>query len=94
MTTLPFDNPEGVLLARLKDYDDRDLRKQTIYMPVEMLREVLLEADRQDRPISWVMRKAWQIARKEIISAPSTHRALQESVIRSRASAHGGALEQ
>ena len=39
-----------------------DKRKQSLYFPEEMLREIQEEANRQDRSLSWIVKKAWKIA--------------------------------
>jgi uncharacterized small protein (TIGR04563 family) len=48
-----------------------DKRKQSLYFPEDMLREIQQEANRQDRSLSWIVQKAWKIARKEIMKFPS-----------------------
>lgn len=48
-----------------------DKRKQSLYFPEEMLKEIQAEAARQDRSLSWIVQKAWKIARKEISKYPS-----------------------
>ncbi len=48
-----------------------DKRKQSLYFPEDMLGEIQIEADRQDRSLSWVVQKAWRIARGEIAKYPS-----------------------
>jgi uncharacterized small protein (TIGR04563 family) len=40
-----------------------DKRKQTLYFPDEMLRDIAAEARRLDRSLSWVLQTAWGIAR-------------------------------
>ena len=50
-----------------------DKRKQTLYFPEEMLKEIVSEAARQDRSLSWVVQKAWKLARGDIKRAPSTN---------------------
>jgi uncharacterized small protein (TIGR04563 family) len=50
-----------------------DKRKQTLYFPEEMMREMAGEAARQDRSLSWIVQKAWKLARKDIKRAPSTN---------------------
>lgn len=50
-----------------------DKRKQSLYFPEEMLKEIQLEATRQDRSLSWIVQKAWKLARKEIIKFPSVN---------------------
>jgi uncharacterized small protein (TIGR04563 family) len=43
-----------------------DPRKVSIYLPEGMLTEIRAEAGRQDRPLSWLLQKAWKIARQQI----------------------------
>ena len=50
-----------------------DKRKQTLYFPEEMLQEIEREAARQDRSMSWIIQKAWRLARGDIKRAPSTN---------------------
>jgi len=48
-----------------------DKRKQSLYFPEDMLREIQSEADRQDRSLSWIMQQSWRIARGEITRFPT-----------------------
>jgi uncharacterized small protein (TIGR04563 family) len=48
-----------------------DKRKQSLYFPEEMLKEIGAEAVRQDRSLSWIVQKAWKVARKDIMSIPA-----------------------
>jgi uncharacterized small protein (TIGR04563 family) len=48
-----------------------DKRKQSLYFPDEMLKEIGNEAMRQDRSLSWIVQKSWKAARKDIMSMPS-----------------------
>ena len=50
-----------------------DKRKQSLYFPEEMLKEIQEEAARQDRSLSWIVQKAWKISRKEIMKYPSVN---------------------
>ena len=50
---------------------ESDKRKQSLYFPEEMLKEISDEATRQDRSLSWIIQKAWKTARKEIMAVPS-----------------------
>ena len=50
-----------------------DKRKQSLYFPEEMLREIQIEANRQDRSLSWIVQQAWKIARSEITKFPSVN---------------------
>jgi uncharacterized small protein (TIGR04563 family) len=49
-----------------------DKRKQSLYFPEEMLREIQDEATRQDRSLSWIMQRAWTSARAVIGKIPGT----------------------
>jgi uncharacterized small protein (TIGR04563 family) len=55
-----------------------DKRKQSLYFPEEMLREIGAEATRQDRSLSWIVQKAWKTARKEVMSIPTVQVPLDE----------------
>ncbi|MFO0724889.1 MAG: TIGR04563 family protein [Myxococcota bacterium] len=50
-----------------------DKRKQSLYFPEEMLKEIQDEANRQDRSLSWIVQQAWRIARSEIMRFPSVN---------------------
>jgi uncharacterized small protein (TIGR04563 family) len=50
-----------------------DKRKQSLYFPEDMLTEITSEAARQDRSLSWIVQKAWKIARREIMKYPSVN---------------------
>lgn len=50
-----------------------DKRKQSLYFPEDMLAEITAEAARQDRSLSWIVQKAWKIARKDIMKYPSVN---------------------
>jgi uncharacterized small protein (TIGR04563 family) len=47
-----------------------DKRKQSLYFPEEMLREIQEEATRQDRSLSWIVQHAWNAARPKIVKIP------------------------
>jgi uncharacterized small protein (TIGR04563 family) len=48
-----------------------DKRKQSVYIPEPMLAEIKRECERQDRSLSWLIQRAWKIARGEIMKTPS-----------------------
>ena len=50
-----------------------DKRKQSLYFPEDMLKEIQDEANRQDRSLSWIVQQAWRIARGEIKKFPSVN---------------------
>ena len=47
-----------------------DKRKQSLYFPEEMLKEIQEEATRQDRSLSWIVQQAWRSARAQIAKMP------------------------
>ena len=47
-------------------------RRQALYFPDDMLKELQREAKRLDRPISWLIQQAWRCARDEMRRIPST----------------------
>ncbi|MCC6808363.1 MAG: TIGR04563 family protein [Deltaproteobacteria bacterium] len=50
-----------------------DKRKQSLYFPEDMLKEIQDEATRQDRSMSWIVQMAWKLARSEIQRFPSVN---------------------
>lgn len=50
-----------------------DKRKQSLYFPEEYLEEIRQESLRQDRSMSWLVQKAWEIARETIVHFPSAN---------------------
>ena len=64
---------------RLADHDSSnktagsDKRKQSLYFPEAMLQEIKDEAARLDRSLSWVVQRAWKMARLEIKKIPSVN---------------------
>jgi uncharacterized small protein (TIGR04563 family) len=63
--------PSGRDSGTLFSMSVTDKRKQSLYFPEEMLKEIGAEATRQDRSLSWIVQKAWKAARKDIMSIPS-----------------------
>lgn len=45
-------------------------RKQSLYFPEDMLREIQEQATRQDRSLSWIVQHAWKAARAQIGKMP------------------------
>jgi uncharacterized small protein (TIGR04563 family) len=71
----PTAQPDEVLVA---DNDSNkatgsDKRKQSLYFPESMLQEIKDEAARLDRSLSWVVQRAWKMARLEIKKIPSVN---------------------
>lgn len=50
-----------------------DKRKQSLYFPETMLQEIKDEAARLDRSLSWVVQRAWKMARLDIRKIPSVN---------------------
>jgi uncharacterized small protein (TIGR04563 family) len=48
-----------------------DKVEQALYFPEDMLAEITDEATRQDVSLSWVVQKAWKLAREEIRHLPA-----------------------
>ena len=48
-----------------------DKRKQSLYFPADMLAEVHAEANRLDRSLSWIIQRAWILAKEKIGEIPS-----------------------
>ncbi len=49
-----------------------DKRKQSLYFPEQMLNEIRAEAGRLDRSLSWLVQRAWKLARVELAKYPGT----------------------
>ena len=47
-----------------------DKKKQSLYFPTDMLDEMQREAERQERPLSWIMQQAWKLSRDKIMTYP------------------------
>ncbi len=62
-----------------------DSRKQSLYFPEEMLKEIQEEANRQDRSMSWIVQQAWRIARAEILRYPSVNEVVGAEDVREEA---------
>jgi uncharacterized small protein (TIGR04563 family) len=65
-----------VLTKRAKAMNSYEKRKRSLYLPDEHLKEMMHEAKRQDRSLSWIVQQAWQIARNDIQNLPSVADAL------------------
>jgi uncharacterized small protein (TIGR04563 family) len=50
-----------------------DKRKQSLYFPEAMLQEIKDEAARLDRSLSWVVQRAWKLARLDVKKIPSVN---------------------
>ena len=48
-------------------------RKQSLYFPDDMLNEIMKEAIRLDRSLSWMVQRAWSIAAEGIGTFPALH---------------------
>lgn len=49
-----------------------DKRKQSLYFPVKYLDEIREESFRQDRSMSWLVQKAWELSREKIMGFPGS----------------------
>ena len=62
-----------------------DKRKQSLYFAEDMLSEIMTEANRLDRSLSWVMQCAWRLASKEVCKFPSVDHPVTASGARAKA---------
>jgi uncharacterized small protein (TIGR04563 family) len=53
--------------------DKTDKRKQSLYFPETMLDEIKEEASRLNRSLSWVVQRAWKVARGDVKKLPSVN---------------------
>jgi uncharacterized small protein (TIGR04563 family) len=49
-----------------------DKRKQSLYFPETMLKEIQREADRLDRSLSWIVQRCIRVGLPELRRLPST----------------------
>ena len=59
----PKDSKDGVEYMAAK-------KKITLYFPEDLLEETKLEADRQDRSLSWIIQMAWLMSRDRLQDLP------------------------
>jgi uncharacterized small protein (TIGR04563 family) len=72
----PFPDSKTEVLVAENDSNKAtgsDKRKQSLYFPESMLQEIKDEAARLDRSLSWVVQRAWKMARLEIKKIPSVN---------------------
>lgn len=66
-------HPEVTVADDSNSKTGSDKRKQSLYFPEIMLQEIKDEAARLDRSLSWVVQRAWKLARTEIRKIPSVN---------------------
>ncbi len=49
-----------------------DKRKQSLYFPEDMLKEIQHEAARLDRSLSWIVQQSWKRARDRLREIPAS----------------------
>ena len=59
-------------------------QKLTLYFPPDLLEEARLEAQRQERTVSWILQKAWEFARQEIHKLPSADEPFLGAIVKER----------
>jgi uncharacterized small protein (TIGR04563 family) len=57
----------------MADKPKNDARKQSLYFPETMLQEISEEATRLERSLSWVVQRAWKLARQEMRKIPGVN---------------------
>ncbi len=50
-----------------------DKRKQSLYFPETMLDDIKQEAKRLNRSLSWVVQRAWKVARRDMKNLPGVN---------------------
>jgi len=79
------DKDNNAKAAAASEGSKSDKRKQSLYFPEEMLEEIKEEAARLDRSLSWIVQRAWKIARVEIKRLPSVDDILEDEEQEQRA---------
>jgi len=59
----------------------QDTRKRSIYLKPEMLEELVSEAKRQDRSVSWLLQQAWSLSRTRIMKLPNPEQTLNSEEV-------------
>ncbi len=59
-----------------------DRRKQNLYFSNSMVDEIRVVAARLDRSLSWVVQKAWKVARDRVVATPSANAAPEARTVR------------
>lgn len=49
-------------------------QKQSLYFPEDTLQEIMKEATRLDRSLSWTVQQAWRLAREHVRKFPPSNR--------------------
>jgi uncharacterized small protein (TIGR04563 family) len=49
----------------------KEKHRQSFYLPELMLEEIKVEAHRLNRSVSWVVQRAWKLARDEMKNLPT-----------------------
>jgi len=58
--------PRSARRITARRHPETDKRKQSIYIPEDLLDEIREESTRQERSLSWMIQTAWKLARDEI----------------------------
>jgi uncharacterized small protein (TIGR04563 family) len=53
-------------------------QKQSLYFPEDTLQEIMKEATRLDRSLSWTVQQAWRLARENLRKFPTASRIVEE----------------
>ena len=56
-----------------REMGNADKRKQSLYFPEEMLKEIQHEAQRLDRSLSWIVQQGWKLAREKMKAFPASN---------------------
>jgi uncharacterized small protein (TIGR04563 family) len=64
--------PAGLRIESV-EMANADKRKQSLYFPEDMLKEIQHEAVRLDRSLSWIVQQGWKIAREKLKAFPASN---------------------
>ena len=56
-----------------REMANADKRKQSLYFPEDMLKEIQHEAQRLDRSLSWIVQQGWKLARERMKAFPASN---------------------
>ena len=66
------DDPDAEAIYDAHFAKSADHRKQTLFFPIDMVNAIQAEAARLDRSKSWLVQRAWCLARADVEKLPAT----------------------
>jgi uncharacterized small protein (TIGR04563 family) len=70
---LGLESAPGSQAHEWSEMANADKRKQSLYFPEDMLKEIQHEAVRLDRSLSWIVQQGWKLAREKLKAFPASN---------------------